>query len=394
MQVFLSPIDYVFTGVGSYPITFAFAYAGALDPSRVRGSLDETLAHFPLLRSKLIRVAGDAFAFSPAEDGLSFEMARSGQSFADAGDLDGFVNPVVSSEGQPLTRIKLTQTPAGSVLGVSISHALVDGFSFFHVLSSWARIAGGRRILEPADQRAALFPEPPAQPGRITPGDVLAHCGLFWDERRRDLPHGPPAEERVLISKAQTKELLREAQETCDVALSNNDVISAFLWREYVPRWCERENNPLTYVTLPFDFRRALKAVSRTFFGCALCFATASLDYESLVRARLGELALLVHEAVGRAKEDYIWGSLRTLDGLRRARGLGVMEEIHVRHPRNGIVVTNISRLPFQSLDFGAGPPTGFQAYSQVLGGAGIMPADDGVEIRVFLPPEFGMKAA
>jgi hypothetical protein len=179
---------------------------------------------------------------------------------------------------------------------------------------------------------------------------------------------------------------LREAQEACDVALTNNDVISAFLWREYVPRWCEPENNPLTYVTLPFDFRRALKAVSRTFFGCALCFATASLDYESLVRARLGELALLVHEAVGRAKEDYIWGSLQTLDGLRRARGLNVMEEIHVRHPRNGIVVTNISRLPFQSLDFGAGPPTGFQAYSQVLGGAGIMPADDGVEVRVFLP--------
>jgi shikimate O-hydroxycinnamoyltransferase len=388
MQVLLSSIDYVFTGVGSYPITFAFAYEGTLDPAHMQASLEETLAHFPLLRSKLIRVPGDAFAFSPAGDGLSFEVNQSGETFAHASDRDGFVKPVVSSEGQPLTRIKLMQTPAGSVLGVSISHALVDGFSYFHVLSSWARIAGGQRILEPAHQRAALIPEPPLQPGCITPQDVLARCGLFWDERRRDLPHGPLGEERVLISKAQMRELLWEAQEACDVALTNNDVITAFLWREYVPRWCERENNPLTYVTLPFDFRRALKALRRTFFGCALCFVTASLDYESLLCTSLGELALLVHETVGRAKEDYIWGSLQTLDGLRRTRGLGVMEEIHVRHPRNGIVVTNISRLPFQSLDFGAGPPTGFQAYSQVLGGAGIMPAQDGVEVRVFLPQQ------
>ena len=102
----LSPIDYVFTGVGSYPITFAFAYARSLDPAHVRGSLDETLAHFPLLRTKLIRVAGDAYAFSPAEGGLSFEVNQSGETFADASDLDGFVSPVVSSEDQPLTRIR------------------------------------------------------------------------------------------------------------------------------------------------------------------------------------------------------------------------------------------------------------------------------------------------
>ena len=137
---------------------------------------------------------------------------------------------------------------------------------------------------------------------------------------------------------------------------------------------------------MPFDFRRALKALSRTFFGCALCFVTASIDHESLLRAPLGELALLVRQAVGRAKADYIRGSLQTLDGLRWERGLGVMEEIHVRHPRNGIAVTNISRLPIQGLDFGVGIPTRFQAYTQVLRGAGIMPAQDGVEVRVFLP--------
>ena len=175
----LSPIDYVFTGAGSHPITFAFAYEGTLDPAHLRVSLEKTLVHFPLLRSKLIRVSGEAYAFLPAGGGLSFETSRSAETFADTGDLDQFVSPVASTEGEPLTRIKLTQTPGGSVLGVSISHALVDGFSYFHVLSSWARIAQEQRILEPAHQRESLIPEPPRLQGPITPGDVLARCGLF-----------------------------------------------------------------------------------------------------------------------------------------------------------------------------------------------------------------------
>ena len=384
----LSPIDYVFTGVGSHPITFAFAYEGTLDPDQLRRSLEGTLAHFPLLSSRLIRIAEDGYAFQPAGDGLSFEMAQAGEIFVDTGDLDQFVSPVASIEGEPLTRVRLTQTPGGSVLGVSISHALVDGFSYFHVMSSWARIAQGGRILEPAHQREALIPDLSEPPGPVSPEDVLARCGLFWDERRRDVTDEAFGEEKTHISKAQVKELLREAQAGCDVTLTYNDVITAYLWREYVPRWVERENNPLTYVTLPFDFRRALRVLRRTFFGCALCFATASTDYENLVRAPLGELALLVHKAVVGAKADYIWGSLETLEGLRRRRGVGVMEEIHVRHPRNGIAVTNISRLPIQALDFGAGIPTGFQAYTEVSRGAGIMPAQDGVEVRVFLPSD------
>jgi shikimate O-hydroxycinnamoyltransferase len=382
----LTPIDYVFTGVGSHPITFAFAYDRLIDPAPLRASLEHTLSHFPLLRGKLIGIAEDGYAFLPADDGLSFELTQSGESFADTRDLDQFVSPVTSTEGEPLTRVKLTQTPQGSVLGVSISHALVDGFSYFHVLSSWARLARGQRILEPAHQREALIPEPPTRQSPVSAEEVLAQCGLFWDEKRRALPDEPPTEERTLLSKSQIKELLREAQASCEIPLTNNDVITAYLWKTYVPRWSQAEDNPVTYVTLPFDFRRALKAIPRTFFGCALCFASASLDYERLVRAPLGELALLVRQAVGGVNEDYIAGSLRTLDSLRRQHGLGVMEGIHVRHPRHGIAVTNISRLPFQALDFGSGMPSRFQAYTQVLRGAGIMPAPDGLEVRVFLP--------
>ncbi|MEJ2737540.1 MAG: hypothetical protein P8189_28955, partial [Anaerolineae bacterium] len=65
-------------------------------------------------------------------------------------------------------------------------------------------------------------------------------------------------------------------------------------------------------------------------------------------------------------------------------RGLTAMEEIHVRHPQHGMVVTNISRLPIQSLDFGAGIPIAFQALPSTDRGVAILPAEDGVDIRIY----------
>ena len=39
----LSPIDHIFTGVGSYPIEFLFAYDGLIDEGRLLRTLEETL---------------------------------------------------------------------------------------------------------------------------------------------------------------------------------------------------------------------------------------------------------------------------------------------------------------------------------------------------------------
>jgi shikimate O-hydroxycinnamoyltransferase len=383
----LTPVDHIFTGAGSHPVTFALAYEDAIDPAFLRRSLDDVLEHFPLLRSKLTRISEHAYGFQLADDGLSFETMTSSEAFEDAEDFRRFVSPVNSVEGEPLTRIKLTQTPRGSVLGISISHALADGFSYFHFLSSWARISQGERILSPSHQRELLIPDVADQHEPVTSDDVLTRCGLFWGEKRRhDLPTEPIHEERLLVSNDDIKACVEEARQEHDVLFFDNDVLTAWLWKKYVTKWSEGQDNPTTYVTCPFDFRRALKEVPRTYFGCALCFATASIDYESLAHASLGDLALLVRKAVGRIRRDYVWDSLETLERLRRQRGLGVMEEIHVRPPQNGIAVTNVSRLPIQALDFGSGTPRGFQAYTQISGGAAILPAQDGVEVRVFHP--------
>jgi shikimate O-hydroxycinnamoyltransferase len=382
----LSPTDHVFTGTGSYAIEFAFAYQDRIDPVPLRESLDRTLEHFWPLRSKLTRTAEHSYGFQPDDDGLIFQTSRSSEILQDTDNVSHFVDSVHSVEGEPLTRIRLTQTSHGSVLGLSISHALVDGFSLFHFLTSWSRILHGQRILNPACERGLLTPEGVDRQGFVTPDDVLARCGLFWAGKRRPVSREQLYEERLLVSKEAIDNLSAEAERDCPVAVSHNDVLTAHLWKRYITQWEQGDGNPITYVSCPVDFRRILRAVPRTYFGNALCFATASIDHESLAGASLGKLARLVREAVSRVREDYVSGSLHTLERLRRQRGLAVMQEIHVVPPQHGMLVTNISRLPIRSLDFGAGIPTGLRALGSTQRVAAILPAEDGVEIRVFHP--------
>lgn len=130
----LSPIDYLFTGEGSQPITFAFAYSQKLDAKILPASLIETLGPFPILQSQLRRRNETDLEFFLTDGGLSFEVVMPRREFAPSDRIDRYISPIKTIEGEPMIRITLTQTPKRSVLAVSISHALVNGFSYFHFL--------------------------------------------------------------------------------------------------------------------------------------------------------------------------------------------------------------------------------------------------------------------
>ncbi|MEE9133664.1 MAG: acyltransferase [Gemmatimonadota bacterium] len=382
----LSPIDHVFTGVGSYPIEFVFAYADNIDEGRLRSSLEETLQHFPPARSKLIRISDNSYVFEVSDDEVHFATVDSSVSFDETQERYSFIDPVNSVEDEPLIRIRLTQTPKGSVLGVSMSHAVADGFSYFYLLASWARLFHAKSVLAPSHQRDLLIPAQPARDGRLTSEDVLRESGLFWEDKRDAIPRDQLVWETVTISKPELRVLLQKAQEECEIRLSHNDVIAASLWKRYIGKWNAGDEQLSTYVSCPVDFRRVLKPFPRTYFGCAVSLATASLDYGSLIDASMAQLALKVRATVAGVNEGYIRNGLATLEALRRQEGLSVLEESHVIHPHSGLLVTNLSRLPVQEIEFDAGPPIAYDILTPAPRGAVVLPGRDGVEIRVCCP--------
>ncbi|MDZ7261594.1 MAG: acyltransferase [candidate division KSB1 bacterium] len=193
----LSPIDYIFTGVGSQPITFAFSYPTIIDSDILQKSLNETLDHFPILRSQLHKISETDYEFLMTEDGLTFDVIESNLTFEESRNIKQYIAPVNSIEGKPLTKITLTQTPKGSILAVSISHALVDGFSYFHFLSSWARLCRGDRIIEPYLDRKVLLSNLKPSTKTITSENIYTDCGLFYGGKRQT---GSGNDERMFIS--------------------------------------------------------------------------------------------------------------------------------------------------------------------------------------------------
>ena len=380
----LSPIDLVFTGRGAYPLEFVFAYEGRMDAERLAGSLRRTLALFPPAGSRLVR-CGAQYAFEPAADGLTFEVDTSAATFSESVERQRFVDPVETVEGRPLARVRLTHTPDGSVLGVGLSHAIADGFSYFYLLSAWSRVFRGRDVPPPALDRSVLAAGGSEAGAPLDPEGVREACGLFLGGRRPEIPRDRLRWTRRLFPKSELSALLGPAQAACPVRLSHNDVVAAWLWREHVPAWAPA-SEATAFLSCPVDVRRLLPGFPATYFGCAVAMARASIERERLETAPLADLARLVRDAVAGVDEVTVRRSLRAIDLLRRQEGLPGLERLHVVHPRAGLLVTNLSRLPVREIEFDAGPPTAFDILAPAERCAVVLPAEDGLDVRVCLP--------
>jgi hypothetical protein len=383
----LSPIDHVFTGVGAYPIEFVFAYRGRIDTDRLAESLRRTIALFPAVATRLARLPDEAYGLEPAGDGCVFEVAVSPMPFADTAERHKFVDAVETIEGEPLARVRLTHTPDGSVLGVGLSHAVADGFSYFHFLAAWSKIFHGHAAPPPWLDRSAL------RPGDLSPeveepfetARVREACGLFLLEKRPAILRDRLRWTRRVFPRAELSALLAEAQRDCPVRLSYNDVVAAWLWRTYVPRWAGATED-VAFLSCPVDLRRVLPGFPPAYFGCAVALASVSVERDRLVGASLADLAKRVRDAVAGVDEARARQSLEVIDRLRRQGGLDALQRLHVVHPRAGLLVTNLSRLPVRDIVFDAGPPIAFDILAPIERCAVVLPAEDGLDVRICLP--------
>jgi shikimate O-hydroxycinnamoyltransferase len=381
--------DYLFVGNSSCPVTFAFSYSTKLDEKQLQHALDLLLEYFPIVSGSLHQDSETSYVFDTARRRrVVLEVVTTSATFAEIADADpsSLVRFVRSSDGEPLISVRLTHTASGSVLGVSMSHALVDGFSYFHLLSNWASCMRAERPDNTRFERSPLGIT--ARVAQSTSRQsLLTQSGLFWGERRADVI-SVEEHARVRFTQAEITALVAEAQHDVTVRLRPNDVLTAWLWQRYGVRWWANDLDSPVYMSCPVDIRRALGATEQPLFACAICFATAEASFDALRSAPLGELARRIQASVADVHEGAYETRLATLAAMREQHGLAALEQVHLRHPRRGMLVTNMSRLPLVGLDFGFGPPSDFKFFTQVSSMAAILPASDGVDIRIFAPDE------
>jgi shikimate O-hydroxycinnamoyltransferase len=279
--------------------------------------------------------------------------------------------------GQPLLAARLTQSPSGSVLGVTLAHAVADGYSFFTFLRSWSRTLLGRSVEPLPWARSPLGGEELAPSAALAPDDVWRRTGFSWCPPRRTLDTPQPASFGGRLVPPEPRSLSGGAP------LFDNDLLCAWLIQMHADALAGPEG---LSVVLPVDYRRSLGGLAQNYFGNAIRGAPLRLTRREL-GGTISELAARIQEAARSVLDERgARDSIACLDRLGREQGPRVFEELHLVDPSEGLLVTNVSRLPFGMLDFGRGPPVSTWLPAVEERTAVIQQTDEGFELSALLP--------
>jgi hypothetical protein len=107
-------------------------------------------------------------------------------------------------------------------------------------------------------------------------------------------------------------------------------------------------------LTIPIDVRRQVKEYGRRFFGNGIMLHTMRLKKSDLENLAVEDIAVQIRKSMPAvSKQSYI----EYLKKLEEIISEGKTEKLRPFDPTSGCLVTNISRIPVDKLDFGIGPP-------------------------------------
>jgi Transferase family len=345
MSIPISQVDTVFSN-GSYPIEFLFYYPRPFSTKRLRGALRKLSSLFwPAFGEyREGRILFDRYAeadcFEEETVDRELDLREIGESISEV--LSRFALP----ELERLFSLKATRFRNGLVLIPKMSHLAGDGYSYFLFLSALAaltrpsiapfRVRFLKLALKPRHQRTVL------------------RDFLFRGETPR-----PPSRESGLtiesdeIPRRDVQDTIREAAAAAGMRISTNDVLSARAMKKLVGARGGQWSGEVR-LTIPIDVRGKLREYGRGFFGNGLMFHTLTLEKGRVETLPLREIAVAIRRSMpSLSRETYV----DYLVGLEKTISSGRLDELRPYDPERGCLVTNLSRLPTERLDFGTGAP-------------------------------------
>jgi len=370
-RVNISQVDAVFSS-GCYPIEFLFFYEPAFEIKRLRRALQ-----------RLSSIFWPAFG-EYREGSIVFDRYREAECFDEETvdrELDFREFEESISEGysrfalpelERLFFLKAIRYKNGLVLIPKLSHLAGDGYSYFLFLSTLAALTRPSLVpfraqllklaIKPHHQRTSfrdfLFrgaaPRPHAGEGRLT---------VVCDE----------------IPRRDVQAVLREASSSAGLRISTNDLLSALAMKKLVKARADRWTGDIR-LTIPIDVRRKFEEYGRGFFGNGLLFHRVTFEKEQIENSAIGEIAMTIRKSMPLlSKETYV----DFLRGLEETISAGKLDELRPYDPERGCLVTNLSKLPADKLDFGTGPPKLAVPLTIEKNGAAILAKDENFMLRL-----------
>ncbi|MFJ3894672.1 acyltransferase [Streptomyces sp. NPDC090083] len=364
---------------GTFATPRVFFYRQTLDTDAVMDSLRRTLAHYPLLTGRLERDADGGLSVLCNDAGAAFTVVHSDRAMPDygpdhsaKGDLRRYISWVnafrVVGHDTPLLSVKLTHmNGGGSVLGVSISHSVVDGGGYLDFLQHWSRTHAGQDIPAPPYDRALLDglgddvrPEPDDPQYSVVTG--RQKFGFIWRVNARS------RKVRTVTLRFSAAEVLalREAarvDEDCHrPPVSSGDALSAHLWR-ILGALRDREPGAEERLGIVVGLRTALKSrLPEGYSGNAVSNTTAVVSARELREEPLSHTVSAVRAALDRVTFERVQREAAFLEAQRSAGSSGrVLSRMSLDAFDGTVALNNVSRLPVYEVEFGAGRPFWFE---------------------------------
>ncbi|KAF8118262.1 hypothetical protein N665_0005s0030 [Sinapis alba] len=344
----------------------------------LRNSLSRTLFHFYPMAGRLRWLPRGRLELDCNAEGVSFMEAESEAKLSDFNDFSptpefeklvpqvNYKHPI---ENIPLFLAQVTRFKCGGIsLGVSISHAVVDGQSAFHFLSEWGRIARGepletipildRKILWTGEP-LPTFASPPQceRKGFEQPPLLIGETDNVEERKKKTTV------EILKLSKIQL-EKLRNRVNTSEYAdpargFTRYETVAGHVWRCASKARGHSPEQP-TSLGICVDTRsRVQPPLPRGYFGNATINAVARSTSGELISNGLGFAAEKISEAIKSVTNEYV---MNGIEYLKNHEDLKTFQDIHALGSTEGPFYGNPNlglvswlTLPMYGLDFGWG---------------------------------------
>ena len=344
-KVQISQVDVLFVN-RIYPIEFLFYIKEGLDTKKIRNALEKLSGVFwPVFGE----YKNGVISFEKYVEDDFYDEEVTGQDFA-IPEKDGERFKMYSRYSPPdpkkLFFLKITQFRNGMIMVPKMNHLAGDGYSYFYFLSSLAALSQ-HTFLPSKSSLIQLLSKPHHR------RTILRNFSFVGTERKIPLQEIRPTMGMEKVSRKDVNTLIREVAESKNYRISTNDVLSAMAVKKLVG--FQREiAAKFVELSIPIDVRRRVKEYGRRFFGNALMLHKMSLKKAEIENMSVEEIAVQIRESMPPVSKQTYTGYLMMLEKLISD---GKTEKLCPFDPASGYLVTNISRLPVDRLNFGTGSP-------------------------------------
>ena len=360
------PIIYVYTLQPNHS-----AIPNAIE--RMRDSLSNILVHFYPLAGRLRWIAGGRLEVDCNEAGVTLLEAKSPEKLNDYSDFrpKGNLRELVPRadytkpiDEVPLLLVQLTKFRCGGVsIGISMSHAMADGFAAIYFINLWAKLSRGE-TLEQDDmpfldrtilkRREPLTPSAPNQPV-FMPVPVLLGASDSIAEERKDT-----TVELLKLTQEQVEKIKMKASKEIvikDRPYSRYEAITAHIWKS-ASKARHNEYHQPTLVRILANIRNRLISnppLPRNYFGNAIVPTFSTCHSGDIISNPLSYTAQRIREGIEILTDEYITSQRDFIASQPDVVSLRASFRAFLGTPN--IHVVSWTSLPLYEADFGWGKP-------------------------------------